>query len=178
MKNNIALLDKKVLLWVQDHVRTPGLTPIMREITFLGDVGWFSILLSAGLAIKKTTRGAAACVIGALSFGAFITNLVLKPSICKRRPINRVPKLTYLIPEPKDWSFPSGHTTAAFATAGVIAKRFNKRIGALAYTLASLVGFSRVYLGVHYPTDVIGGFIVGKFASTAVCNMYKKLGKR
>jgi len=101
-----------------------------------------------------------------IAFCFIITNLLLKNLVARVRPYDEIPALVPLVSKLSDWSFPSGHTCASFAAAYSLTKSYGKK-GALSYTVAVLIAFSRLYVGVHYPTDVIGGAIVG-FLGSAV----------
>lgn len=93
---------------------------------------------------------------------AICCNLLLKPCIARLRPfsVNGVNDSILLLPPPTDYSFPSGHTGAAFAAASALLGS-NRRWGIAACLLAVIMGFSRIYLYVHYPTDVLGGMVLG-----------------
>lgn len=101
-------------------------------------------------------------------------NIVARP-----RPFAEIEALIPLIAKPTDFSFPSGHTTASFAVALVMLRMLPKKIGIPAVVLAALVAFSRLYLGVHYPTDVLTGFVVALVGSSlAVWGVRTKLGNQ
>ncbi len=133
-------------------------------ITKLGDGGIFWIALAVIFLIPKKTRKMGLAMGFALIFGLIVGNITLKPLIGRIRPYNLAgyeDMLAGLLVEPlKDFSFPSGHTLASFEGATAIFV-FNKKLGIPALILASLVALSRLYLFVHYPTDVLAGLILG-----------------
>lgn len=153
--------DKELLLWIQENLRTESMTGLMKVVTFLGDSGWFWIALAIALFSFRKTRRIGLCTGLALLIGAFITNIILKPLIKRTRPYEEISDLQRLIEAQEDKSFPSGHTTASFAAAGIVYMMVSKRWGQATMMLASLVGYSRMYLGVHYLTDVLAGVSVG-----------------
>ena len=104
-----------------------------------------------------------------------MTNLLLKNLVARPRPFAEIEALIPLIAKPTDFSFPSGHTTASFAVALVMVRMLPKKIGVPAVAVATLVAFSRLYLGVHYPTDVLVGLLVAAIGSSlSVWFMRKK----
>ena len=174
---SIQQLDGEILLLIQRYLRTDMLTPFMKSVTFLGNGGWFWILCAVVLlAIPKTRKTGYAAVLS-LIFGVIVTNLLLKNIVARPRPFAEIEALIPLIAKPTDFSFPSGHTTASFAVALVMLRMLPKKIGIPAVVLAALVAFSRLYLGVHYPTDVLVGFVVALVGSSlAVWIVRMKLG--
>ena len=174
---SVQNLDGEILLQIQQHLRTDMLTPLMKFVTFLGNGGWFWILCAVVLlAIPKTRKTGYAAVLS-LIFGVIVTNLLLKNIVARPRPFAEIEALIPLIAKPTDFSFPSGHTTASFAVALVMLRMLPKKIGIPAVVLAALVAFSRLYLGVHYPTDVLTGFVVALVGSSlAVWGVRTKLG--
>lgn len=176
---SVQNLDGEILLQIQQHLRTDMLTPFMKIVTFLGNGGWFWILCAVVLlAVPKTRKTGYAAVLS-LIFGVIVTNLLLKNIVARPRPFAEIEALIPLIAKPTDFSFPSGHTTASFAVALVMLRMLPKKIGIPAVVLAALVAFSRLYLGVHYPTDVLVGFVVALVGSTvAVWIVRMKMGNR
>ena len=176
---SVQNLDGEILLQIQQHLRTDMLTPLMKFVTFLGNGGWFWILCAVVLlAIPKTRKTGYAAVLS-LIFGVIVTNLLLKNIVARPRPFAEIEALIPLIAKPTDFSFPSGHTTASFAVALVMLRMLPKKIGIPAVVLAALVAFSRLYLGVHYPTDVLAGFVVALVGSSlAVWGVRTKMGNR
>lgn len=176
---SVQNLDGEILLQIQQHLRTDMLTPFMKIVTFLGNGGWFWILCAVVLlAVPKTRKTGYAAVLS-LIFGVIVTNLLLKNIVARPRPFAEIEALIPLIAKPTDFSFPSGHTTASFAVALVMLRMLPKKIGIPAVVLAALVAFSRLYLGVHYPTDVLAGFFVALVGSSlAVWGVRTKLGNQ
>ena len=176
---SVQNLDGEILLQIQQHLRTDMLTPFMKIVTFLGNGGWFWILCAVVLlAVPKTRKTGYAAVLSRI-FGVIVTNLLLKNIVARPRPFAEIEALIPLIAKPTDFSFPSGHTTASFAVALVMLRMLPKKIGIPAVVLAALVAFSRLYLGVHYPTDVLTGFVVALVGSSlAVWGVRTKLGNQ
>ena len=92
----------------------------------------------------------------------------------RTRPYETVAAIIPLIPRPVDSSFPSGHTCASFAAAFIYFRMLPRSYGISALILAALIAFSRLYLGVHYPTDVLVGFLVAALVSTAAYRMVQR----
>ena len=157
----INAFDHSILLWIQESLRSAAATPAVTFITHLGDKGIFWILLTLVLiAFRRTRRIGVACLIS-MVFGLVITNVVIKNWAARIRPYDFFNDLTVIIERQKDFSFPSGHTTNAFACAWVIFRMAKKRYGVPALVLAILIALSRRYVGVHYPTDVFAGVVIG-----------------
>ena len=162
----IYSFDYSILNYINEHFHNAFFDGFFSIITHLADAGWFWIALAALLLCFKKTRKTG-CVMGAaLLMGVIFGNGILKPLIHRVRPYDNaawspaVTRATLLISPPSDYSFPSGHTLASFEGAfGIFL--CNKKWGAPALVLAVLIAFSRLYFYIHYPTDVIGGMILG-----------------
>ena len=156
--------DLPILDWISQHLWCPFLDAIMPPITHLGDAGAVWILLALILLCMPKWRKTGIAMAVALLMGLLLCNLWLKPVIGRIRPFsyqlmyNRV--IPLLIQAPKDFSFPSGHTIASFEAAMVLLLR-NRRFGIAALAVAILIAFSRLYLYVHYPTDVLASIVLG-----------------
>ena len=176
----IESLDATILLWFQS-LRGP-LDGIVTIITHLADHGYLWMLVALVLVLIRKTRKAGFAVAIALACGVLITNLFIKNAVARIRPYETIEGLYSLIGPMKDWSFPSGHTTASFAAATAIAFTLDKRFSIPAIILAVLIAISRLYVGVHYPTDVLAGavigFICGVISSTIVKAIAKAWAKR
>ena len=154
-------LDGAVLLWLQEYLRGPVLNAFFMLYTALGNMGVLWLVLSVVMLCFKKTRKAGAAALFALAIGFVCTNIVLKPLVQRTRPWLVVEGLTALILEGDPHSFPSGHTCASFATACAWRPYLPKRWGNVAVLFAALMGFSRLYVGVHFPSDVLAGALVG-----------------
>lgn len=170
----IYSFDHAVLLFIQENLRLDFLTPLMRGISFTVNLGVLWVLIGAVMLLFKKTRMIGAVLFSSLLLCLFINNLAIKNIVDRARPFETYADLLPLIPEPKDSSFASGHTTASFAAACTLARFLNRPLGAAAVVYAVLVAYSRLYLGVHYPTDVICGCIIGISGSAAVYLLYSK----
>jgi len=160
-------MEGQFLLYVQDHLRTAWLTPVMTFLSFLGNSGLIWIVLGAVLLIFRKTRWAGLCVLLSLLLGFLVNNLLLKNIVARPRPYHAVPGLFPLGALPADWSFPSGHACSSFAAATAMALTFGKK-GAWCFVLAALIALSRIYVGVHYPSDVLAGALVGALTALFV----------
>ena len=129
-------------------------------ITHLSDKGIFWIVLAAIFLCFKKTRRAGMTMGIALILGLLSVNLILKPLVARIRPYDLDSTISLLIAAESDFSFPSGHTVAAFEGA-VGLFLCHRKWGTLAIVTASCIAFSRLYLMVHYPTDVIASVILG-----------------
>ena len=142
-------------------IHSPILTSLMSFVTFLGEAGWFWIILGILLFCMKKHRPVGSAVLAALVLDFVTANLVLKPLVARPRPCWINESVEMLVRVPEDYSFPSGHTMASFAAAGALLFMGQKKIGICAVFLAVLMGISRMYFYVHFPTDVLAGAVLG-----------------
>ena len=178
MLEAIQGLDGAALLAIQS-IRTPVLDSLVSGYTALGNVGLMWILLSLAMLCHKSTRKAGGAALLALILGLLCTNVVLKHLVARPRPWLDVAGLIPLIAEHDPNSFPSGHTTAAFAAGMVWAKALPWRWARpVAVGMAVCMGLSRLYVGVHYPTDVIAGALVGSFCAWMALRLWEKGAER
>lgn len=158
-------------------IHTPLLDKILAFITSLGNAGIIWIVLAVVLLILPKTRKTGIIVAAALLMDLVLCNLILKNLVARVRPYDVNTAIAVLIKKPLDFSFPSGHTAASFAamTALFLAKMKKAWIAAL--VLAVLIAFSRLYFYVHYPTDVLGGAVVGILSGIIGYAIVEKLDK-
>jgi undecaprenyl-diphosphatase len=145
------------------------LTPIMRAITVTGDKGLLLLFVSLILCLFSKTRKSGICTFGAICCGALMTNVILKETICRIRPYEASELFrefwTFVGAHTEsEFSFPSGHTTAAAAAATGLWLTKGKKYLAVSIPFVTLMAVSRNYFVVHYPTDVIAGAVVGTLA--------------
>ena len=161
MLETLLNLDGGFLLFLQESVRNPILDNLMIFITSLGNGGMIWIVATIALLIPKKTRKAGIMSAAALLGSLIINNNIVKNIVQRPRPFVTFTDLQIIIPTPSEFSFPSGHTSSSFAAAAVFYRHLPKKIGLPSVILAGMIGFSRLYVGVHYPTDVIAGVIMG-----------------
>lgn len=152
-------IELKILDFIQT-LHIPILDKIMVWITSLGDAGMIWILLTAIFLIMPKTRRTGSIMLAALLVQTILCNVILKNLFARTRPYDVNTTIQLLVPKLQDFSFPSGHTSASFTI--VSALYFAKdSLWKPTLILACLIAVSRLYLYVHYPTDVLGGIILG-----------------
>ncbi len=152
--------DIAVLLFIQQSLKNTFFDFIMPIVTLLAEGGIIPIAISVLLMCFKKTRKNGFKMALALSLGLIIGNLCLKPLVARIRPYEAIEGVRLLVSTKSDFSFPSGHTLASFECAGVVALNYRK-YAFVSILLACVVAFSRIYIGVHYPTDVLAGALMG-----------------
>lgn len=171
--------ELKILDFIHEHFTCKFLDIFMPFITKFGDGGVFWIIVALLFIIFNKTRKTGFSMGAALLIGLIIGNLILKNAFARIRPydLNTVIQSELLVPVLSDFSFPSGHTLASFEAATVLLIR-DKRFGIPAMVLAVLVALSRLYLYVHYPTDVLAGAVLGIGIAFLACFIIDKLYKK
>lgn len=167
MPETIQALDAQIMLFVQEHLRFDALTPIMRLASFLGEAGMLWIAVTVVLLCIPATRKQGVVVGLSLAAATALNNLVIKNLVARPRPYSTLEALEILVEPLGSYSFPSGHSCASFAAATALTLVFGKK-GAWAFLPAALIALSRVYVGVHYPTDILCGAAVGALAAWGV----------
>ncbi|MBQ8740008.1 MAG: phosphatase PAP2 family protein [Clostridia bacterium] len=173
----------KILDFIQEHLRFGFLDDLMVLLTRLADDGIVWIVLAIALICFKPSRKMGITLGVALLLGLIVGNLGLKNLFARPRPYTVNPDIvpSMLIDTLKSYSFPSGHTRCCFESAMAM-YLCDKRWGKAAFVLGGFIGFSRMYLYMHYPTDVIGGVILGLIngviAFIIVDKIYKAIDNR
>lgn len=152
--------DWTALHWIQENLRCDFLDFVFPKITVLANAGALWILIALLLLCSKKYRKYGVYMAICLVVGFLTGNLLLKNLIARERPCWIDTKVLLLIQAPKDFSFPSGHSLHSFLAAVCLFKT-KRRWGNFALVLASLIAFSRLYLYVHFPTDVLAGILLG-----------------
>ena len=157
--------DLPILDWIAANLQCGFLDALMPLITLLGDAGIFWILCSVALIFIPKTRRVGLSMGISLLIGLLVCNVTLKPLVGRIRPydyqmVHFQREITLLVEGLHDFSFPSGHTIASFEAATALLMG-NKKLGIPAMILAVLIAFSRLYLYVHYPTDVLASIVLG-----------------
>lgn len=168
----LALLD-----WIQLHLRCDFLDWLMPFVSGLSNHGEIWILFAAVLLLLRRQRAYGLSAACALTLDLITCNLVLKPLIGRVRPFTFRPDLSLLVPPPGDASFPSGHTAAAFAVVFTL-KAAGSPLWRPALALAAVTAFSRLYLYVHWPTDVLGSILLGAAVGWAGAKLAEALLKK
>ena len=153
----------------------------MRFVTSLGNFSIAWVMLALVLILIPKTRKIGLVVMVAVILDSVLCNVILKNIFLRPRPCDVNTAINLLIPRPLGYSFPSGHTSASFAAVSALYFSGENKIWKAALALAILIAFSRMYLYVHYPTDVLGGILVGIFCGYVgkacfdkICKMLKK----
>ena len=170
-------MDGSILLLIQEHLRTPVLDPLMVGVTYLNDHGYIAIAACLFMLILRRTRRVGATAALSLILNTLIVNITVKPLVGRIRPYEVIDGLTLLVERQSDFSFPSGHSAAGFAVATVMFLLLPKRYGVPAMLLALAIALSRLYVGVHYPTDVLMGIAIGAACAVVSCLLLRRLNQ-
>ena len=168
-------IDGQILLFIQEHIRNVVCDVFFGGITHLGDAGIFWIVLTIALLCFRQTRRAGIYSASALVASLIVNNLILKNLVGRVRPYEVVAGLQCIVAPAVDASFPSGHTGASFASAISISGQIPKKYAVFLIVLTALIAFSRLYVGIHYPTDVLGGLVTGIGIGLLVNNIGNKI---
>ena len=175
----IQQFDEGALWWIAQHLRMTWLDPLVMFYTNLGNGGLSFIAVALLLLVFHQTRKAGATALTALAFGAAVTNLTIKPLITRPRPWVVMEDFVCLVTSSYPNSFPSGHTTAAFAFGVALFLTVKpKWAKAAALTAAALMGLSRLYVGVHFPTDVLAGAVIGTCCGILASWVVRRVSER
>lgn len=167
--------DGELLLFLQETTRNDVLDTIFPLLTKAGDLGLIWIALGLALLLFRKTRVTGVLLLLSLALAHVLNTLVLKELFGRQRPFEALEGVRLLITPPGEASFPSGHAATAFASSVVLIYRERGLLRWLPCLLAILIAFSRIYVGVHYPLDVLGGAIVGTLIALLVSILAKTI---
>lgn len=173
MLKSFQEIDIIILNFIDRYFKSPLLDKIMTIITSLGNCGIVWIFLSIYL-ICNNYRMEGYMVIGSMILTAIVGEGIIKHITRRSRPVLKINQGTLLITKPMTYSFPSGHAASSFSVAGVFIMQ-NSNISIYVTIVASLIAFSRLYLNVHYPSDVLTGVILGLLCSVIVCGVINNI---
>lgn len=165
-----------ILWWIREHLTHPFLDTVMPYISSLARTGEFWILLAVILLCFKKTRKAGVAMAMAMACGYLIGNMGMKHLFARIRPYD-VTEVDLLVAKLHDFSFPSGHTLVSVEAATAL-WYYHRKWGIAALVLAALIAYSRLYLFVHYPTDVVVGVILGVVIALGACYLTNRLYKK
>lgn len=171
MTQFIQNLDIQILLFIQNNLRNSLMDKLMPFLTILGESGLIWIVICIGLIFSKKYRRFGIMGICAFLLSALLSEYTIKFLVHRPRPFVIYPH-DLIIPKPKGYSFPSSHTTWSFAVATILCIPF-KKYGIIFFILASLIAFSRLYLFVHNPSDVLAGIILGLICAFIIICAFK-----
>ena len=176
-------MDLELLRWIHANWHQSDIVnQIMKCITISGNGGIIWIVTGVLLLLFRKTRIPGLVMLISLAAGFILNDLILKPLVARQRPfLEDVSFCSFLaeigLKEPTGYSFPSGHTMSSFIAATII-MHFNKKLGAAAFVLAAMIAFSRLYLYVHFPTDVMAGALIGIAIGCIICKISDTLSAR
>ncbi|SHK25893.1 undecaprenyl-diphosphatase [Clostridium cavendishii DSM 21758] len=159
-------IDMKFSKYINENLRSYLLDKIMRIITRLGDLGFVWIIIGTICILKKTYKVEGNMILSALVVSTILGEGIIKHTVKRERP-SAVEEEELIISKPKTYSFPSGHTASSFAVVGILIAT-GSRLKIYALILAILIAFSRIYLNVHYLSDVLSGVLLGLICSSIV----------
>lgn len=164
--NSINSIDYNLLMQIHSATQSSFLDIVMPYVTDLGNMGAVWIIISLILIANKRYRNAGIMCLVALLLTTITGEGILKNIVQRPRPFVQYPSIHLIIPKPPSYSFPSGHAGSSFAAAWIIARNL-KKVAVPVYILAAAIAFSRLYLMVHYPSDILAGILLG--TACAIC---------
>lgn len=170
----ITNIDFSILYWIQENMRTDWLDAVCAFLSWAFQLGIPWLVLGAVLFCFKKTRAAGVMLVAAVVVTFFFNEIALKNVVDRVRPCNIDTSIPLAIKQPDSFSFPSGHTSSAFTAVGVLLFR-HKKAGIPLMLFAVFMGFSRMYLFVHFPSDVLAGAAFGLLMAWVVVLIFREL---
>jgi undecaprenyl-diphosphatase len=171
-------MDMAILYGIQSCLGCPFLDTVMPYVTMLGEHGAVWLVIGIGLMISKKYRMWGAVMLVAMASAYLIGEELVKPLVARPRPFDIDTAYRLLIQAPSGYSMPSGHTSASFAAATVLLfAPLKRRWKAGAFVLAALIAFSRLYLFVHNPSDVLAGAVLGGICALCAVGVMRAVSK-
>lgn len=172
IKKTVTQKDVEIMMYVQYHLRSKPLTAVNRLFSFMGDVSWFWIVVCVLMIARDYYRIQAYFALISLAVCSLFVNIGFKRTFRRERPYTLVPQIEVIGRKPRDYSFPSGHTAVALAAGFMFLFTMPLWFGITAVAIGVLIGMSRIYLGVHYPSDVIAGAVTAFMVSLPIYIVY------
>ena len=171
----IYTIDFAIIDFIQETMRCQFLDYVMAFFSYLGEAGGIWLISAIIMMCFRKTRATGVMVVCAVAIGFVIGEIGLKNIVDRLRPFVQNPEVIPAIKPPSGYSFPSGHSCSSFAAATVLIVR-DKKFGIPAIIVASLIAFSRLYNYVHFPSDVLGGILLGVMCAVVTLIFFKKTG--
>lgn len=177
MTDFITKIDFSILYWIQDNLRNSFMDFVMPLFSNLQDGGLIWISIAFVMLFFKRTRYCGIAVLFAMGIDTLITEYGIKNIVCRVRPCNLVDDVNMLVEKPTSYSFPSNHSASAFAGAVAVMLTIKKKAWTIpAFVFSGIISFSRMYVFVHFPSDVFAGILLGSTIAVLVCYLMKKTG--
>ena len=177
MTDFITNIDFSILYWIQDNLRNSFMDFVMPLFSNLQDGGLIWISIAVVMLFFKRTRYCGIAVLFAMGIDTLITEYGIKNVVCRVRPCNLVDDVNMLVKKPTSYSFPSNHSASAFAGAVAVMLTIKKKAWTIpAFVFSGIIAFSRMYVFVHFPSDVFAGILLGSTVAVLVCYLMKKTG--
>ncbi|MDD3224383.1 MAG: phosphatase PAP2 family protein [Clostridium sp.] len=165
--NGISVLDNYILFIIRKYIQNKYLDKVMWLMTTMGNGGAIWVLISIILILNVQYREVGNITLLTLLLSTIISEGIIKHIVKRIRPCNNENNFNLLISKPISYSFPSGHTVSSFAVASVLSSYF-VQYSLIFMGIASLIALSRIYLHVHYPSDIIAGILIGVLCSKLI----------
>lgn len=177
MTDFITNIDFSILYWIQDNLRNSFMDFVMPLFSNLQDGGLIWISIAVVMLFFKRTRYCGIAVLLAMGIDTLITEYGIKNIVCRVRPCNLVDDVNMLVEKPNSYSFPSNHSASAFAGAVAVMLTIKKKAWTIpAFVFSGIISFSRMYVFVHFPSDVFAGILLGSAVAVLVCFLMKITG--